>query len=190
MPMEPNRVVNPGQQETPEEQSPSSYGTPPPPPIGPPARLQWNLLFRLASPLAVITGVLSYLIFPVGLLLVLPFSLKRIIARYRPLHTGALPASQGSAIGAFMGLLSFIAFLVFPLATLSLRRAEMLNKIHELVSKAPDAQSRQIIQWFATTQGLAFIVVSAFTISLAIFLIVGALSGAWITRTRKAGLNG
>jgi len=122
--------VNPGEQETPEEQVPSSYGTPPPPLIGPPGPIQWNLLFRLASPLAVITGVVSYLVFPVGLLLVLPFSLKRIIARYRPLHTGALLPGRGAAIGAFMALLSFIGFLVFFLATLSLYRAEMLDKFH------------------------------------------------------------
>lgn len=179
--------MNPGEQETPEEHIPSSYGTPPPPPIGAPGRIQWNLVFRLASPLAVISGVMSFLVFPVGLLLVLPFSLKRIITRYRPLHTGALPPGQGSAIGAFMGLLSFIAFLVFPLATLSLRRAEMLDKFHKLAAQAPDAQSRQIIQWFATNQGFAFITTMAFIFILAIFLIAGAISGAWITRTKKAG---
>lgn len=179
--------MNPGEQETPEEQIPSSYGTPPPPPIGPPSPIQWNLLFRLASPLAVITGVMSYLIFPVGLLLVLPFSLKRIITRYRPFHTGALPANQGAAIGAFMGLLSFVGFLVFSLATLSLQRAEMLNKLHELAAQAPDAQSRQLAQWLATSQGFALFTVAILIFLLAIFLIAGALSGAWITRTKKAG---
>ncbi|HET9365714.1 MAG TPA: hypothetical protein VFP71_11960 [Candidatus Angelobacter sp.] len=179
--------MNPGEQETPEEQIPSSYGTPPPPPIGPPSPIQWNLLFRLASPLAVITGVMSYLIFPVGLLLVLPFSLKRIITRYRPLHTGALPPGRGAVIGVFMGLLSFIAFLVFFFATLSVRRAYVLDKIHQWIAQAPDAQSRQLAQWFATSQGLALIIASAIFFSLALFLIAGALSGAWITRTKKAG---
>lgn len=182
--------MNPGEQETPEEQIPSSYGTPPPPPIGPPGPIQWNLLFRLASPLAVITGVISFLAFPVGLLLVLPFSLKRIITRYRPLHTGALPPGKGAVIGIFMGLLSFIGFLVFFFATLSLYRAEVLDKFHELAAHAPDAQSRQIAQWFATSEGFALFTVATLVFFLAIFLIAGAISGAWITRTKKAGLNG
>ena len=182
--------VNPGEQEIPEEQIPSSYGTPPPPPIGPPGPIQWNLLFRLASPLAVISGVMSILVFPVGLLLVLPFSLKRIITRYRPFHTGALLPGQGAAIGGFMGLLSFIAFLVFFLATLSLRRANVLDKVHQWIAQAPDAQSRQIAQWFATSQGFTLLVISAIVFVLVIFLIAGAISGAWITRAKKGGLNG
>lgn len=182
--------MNPGEQETPEEQIPSSYGTQPPPPIGPPGPIQWNLLFRLASPLAVITGVMSFLVFPVGLLLVLPFSLKRIITRYRPFHTGALPAGQGAVIGGFMGLLSSIGFLVFSLATLSLQRAEMLDKIHQLAAQAPDAQSRQMMQWFATSEGFALFTAAILVFFLIIFLIAGALSGAWITRTKKAGSNG
>ena len=179
--------MNGGEQENPEIQPPSSYGTPPPP-AEPAARIQWGVFFRLASPLAILAGVVTYLFPPIGLFLLLPITLKRIIARYRPLHSGALRSGQGALMGAFMAALSFVAFLVFVLPTLSLSRTPMLDKIREKAAQAPDPQSQQMMLWFTTTQG--FIVFTALLIGfvLAIFLITGAVSGAVITRTKKVPL--
>ncbi|HKV93190.1 MAG TPA: hypothetical protein VJW20_11645 [Candidatus Angelobacter sp.] len=179
--------VNPGEQETPEEQVPSSYGTPPPPPIGPPGPIQWNLLFRLASPLAIITGVVTFLFWPIGLLLVVPVSLKRIIARYRPLHSGVLQTSQGVLIGVFTAVLSFVAYSVFTLPTLSLNRASVLAILRNIAAQSPYPRAQQMSEWFATNEGFIAFRIMFLVFFLALFLIAGALSGAWITRTRKAG---
>jgi hypothetical protein len=180
-------TVNPGEHENPQIQIPPPDGIPPPaPPVG---RIQWNLLFRTASPLAIITGVLSALIPPIGLLLVLPLSLKRIIARYRPFHAGGLRASQGAVIGAFTALLSFVAFLVFFLPLLSVRRADIVAWLHDRAAKLTDPVQKQTTLWFTTNEGLMTYLAFSLVFLLVIFLVIGILSGAVITRTRKRVAN-
>jgi hypothetical protein len=175
--------VNPGEDDNPETQIPPSDGTPPP--IAPPGRIQWSLFFRAASPLAVVTGVATYLFFPVGLLLVLPLSLKRIIARYRPFHSGAMQPSQGALMGAFMAFLSFASFLVFFLATLSVKREPLFKLFHDLAAQSPDPWTQQMLLWYTTSDGFIALTVWALIFCLALFLIAGAVSGALITRAKK-----
>jgi len=180
-------ALNPGEHENPETQPPS-YGAPPPP-LDLPKRIQWNVLFRLASPLAVVSGVVSALLPPAGLLLVLPLSLKRIIARYKPFHAGVLRMGQGALAGAFTALLSFVAFLVFFLPILSLRRDDIVAWLRDRAAQYPDPQQKQITLWFTTNEGLITYLAFSVVFLLIIFLIVGAVSGAWIARPRKTTLS-
>jgi hypothetical protein len=54
----------------------------------------------------------------------------------------------------------------------------MLNKIHEISAQNPDPQAQQMLQWFATPDGLiAFTVIALITILL-ICLFIGTSSGA------------
>ena len=178
--------MNPGLNENPEIQTPPSPAASLPP--GASGRIQWGLFFRAASPLAVITGVVAYLFFPIGLLLALPLSLKRIISRYRPFHAGSLRPSQGAILGAFMALLTFIAFLVFALPTLSLNRGAMLDMLREKAAETPDPQAHQLAQWFTTNEGFVFLTACGLVLVLMIFMAAGAVSGAVITRPRKRPL--
>jgi energy-converting hydrogenase Eha subunit E len=151
-------------------------------------RIQWNLFFRLASPLAIVTGVAAYLFSPFSLVLILPVCLKRIIARYRPFHSGVLQASQGALMGTFMAVLSFAAFLVFALATVSLQRAPVLDKLRAIAAIAaqnPNPKAQQMALWLPTNEGFIVFVAFAMALALAIFLISGAVSGALIMRTKK-----
>jgi len=180
--------LNPGEHESPEPQIPPPSAAPPPP-LDPPRRIQWNVLFRLASPLAVVSGVVSALLPPAGLLLVLPLSLKRIIARYKPLHSGVLRTGQGALAGAFTALLSFVAFLVFFLPLLSLRRDDIVAWLRDRAAQYPDPQQKQIALWFTTNEGLITYLAFSVVFLLVLFLIVGAVSGAWTTRPRKTTLS-
>ncbi len=111
----------------------------------------------------------------------LPLSLRRIIARYRPFHSGPLRASHGAQLGAFTALLSFAAFLVFFLATLSLHR----TAIQEYAAQRSDPQSQQLAQLAASNEGFAVLMIYLAVFGLAGLLIAGAVSGALITRPRK-----
>lgn len=173
--------MNPEEHENPEIQIPPSA----PPPPAPNGRIQWNLLFRTASPLAIVTGVVSAMLPPVGLLLALPLSLRRIIARYRPFHTGVLRPGQGAWIGAFTALLSFVAFLIFFLPVLSLRRADVLAWLRDRAAQYSDPVQKQMALWFTTNEGLMTYFAMVLASLLAIFLIAGAVSGALLARAKK-----
>jgi hypothetical protein len=175
--------MNPEEHENPEIQTPPPESAPPP--VAPVGQIQWGLFFRTASPLAILTGVMTYIFFPVGFLLVLPFSLKRIIARYRAFHPGALRPAQGAAMGAFMAVLSFVAFLVFFLATLSVNREPVLAKMRTMAAQAPDPQLQQRMLLLASNEGFIALAVFTLFLFLAVFLLVGTLSGAVITRPKK-----
>lgn len=176
--------MNPGENQTPEIHTPSSCGTPPPNPLPPnlPARIQWSAAFRLASPLAIVTGVTSALFSPITLLLVLPISLKRIIARYRPFHSALLRTGQGAAIGAFTALLSFIAYLVIMLPVIAASRGTLLEIVRKNGGPNPDPQ---LAQWYATNEGFVVSVAFAMVVVLAVFLIAGAISGAVIAKGKN-----
>jgi Na+-transporting methylmalonyl-CoA/oxaloacetate decarboxylase gamma subunit len=179
--------VNFDEHESPESQIPQSTGAPPPSTVSS-GRIQWGLLFRTASPLAIVTGVATFLFFPVGLLLVLPFNLKRIITRYRPLHRGTLNAGQGALAGIFMAFLSFLAFVVFFFATLSVNRGPMLNKLHEIAMQNPDPQAQQIMLWYTSNDGFPILIAFVLLFFLVLFLVAGGISGALITRSKRPGL--
>jgi ribose/xylose/arabinose/galactoside ABC-type transport system permease subunit len=120
--------------------------------------------------------------------LILPVCLKRIIARYRPLHSGVLQAGQGALLGAFMAVLSFAAFLVFALATVSLQRAAVLDKLRDIAAIAaqnPNPKAQQMALWLPTNEGFIVFVAFSLALALAFFLLAGAISGALITRTKK-----
>lgn len=147
--------------------------------------IQWRVFFSAASPLAALTGLLAFLFSPLTVLLVLPLSLRRIIARYRAYHPGSLRSGQGARLGAFMALLSFLAFLIFFLATISLNREPLLARIQEMAARNPDPQVQQAMLWFTTSTG--FIVITGFTlfVLLIVFEIVGMVSGALMASPSK-----
>jgi hypothetical protein len=150
-----------------------------------PGKIQWGVFFRIALPHSAIVGFLTFLLLPVGLLLVLPLSLGRIITRYRQLHAGALRSGQGARMGAFMALLSFVSFLVFAVPTISVNRAALLDMIAERARQNPDPQSQALVVWFATTPGFIFFTAISMLILLVFFLIVGMASGALMTGSKN-----
>jgi hypothetical protein len=142
--------------------------------------IQWSVFFRTASPLAALTGFLAWIFFPT-VLVAFPLSFRRTVRQYRPFHPGQLTSGQGARLGAFMALLSFFAFLILLLPTILLGRDVFLARIREMAGQNPDPQAQQMILWFTTNAGFAVLTCLVFAIFLAIFVVVGLVSGAVMT---------
>jgi hypothetical protein len=162
--------------ELPQEPSPDPLVSGPSP--VPAARLQWGIFFRLASPLAALAGFLGFLFSPLIVVLILPLCLRKTLNRYRPYHARAVSPSEGSVLGAFMALLSFAAFLIFSLATLSVKREFLQKVFQDQAAQNHDPQSQQFFAWVTSNHGFAIIMVLALFFALCVFLVTGAISGA------------
>ncbi|HZU33764.1 MAG TPA: zinc ribbon domain-containing protein [Candidatus Angelobacter sp.] len=165
---------------------PVATTTIPPPPMPRVGSIQWNAFFRIVSPMAAFAGFLTFLFLPAGLL-IFPYTTVRAIARYRPLHLGALQSGHGARLGAFAALLSFLSFLIFSLSIITVSHAALLNKLQEIARQTSDPQTLQAIQWFTTDQGFAVGMALSLTFFLLVFLILGAITGALVAnkiRTR------
>ena len=153
------------------------------PAIAHPDGIHWGAFVRIASPLAALTGIVAWLFFP-AVLIALPLSLRRTIVRYRPFHAGALTSGQGARLGAFMALLSFTAFMILFLPVILLNRAALITKIHETALQNPDPQIQQTMLWFATNTGLIVFIAFMLLFMFVIFLVIGLVGGALMTRNR------
>ncbi len=85
-------------------------------------------------------------------------------------------------MGAMMGLLSFSFFLAFFLISISFQRTQyrdiMITQLHQISAQNPDPQTQQMLQWFATPEGLITFTAIALITILLICLAVGTGSGA------------
>jgi hypothetical protein len=144
--------------------------------------IDWKYFLRTAIPLAALTDVLTMTLHPLTLFVFLPANLVWAISRYRRHRPVVIGSGQGARMGAMMGLLTFAFFLAFFLITISFQHAQyrdiMITQIHQISAQNPDPQAQQMLQWFATPDGLiAFTAIALVTILL-ICLAVGSGSGA------------
>lgn len=157
-------------------------GSPLPAELAPLVGIDWKYFLRTAVPLAALTDVLTMVLHPVAFFVLLPANLVWAIARYRRRRPIAIPAGQGARMGAVMGLLSFTFFLAFFLLSIAFQHAQyrdiMVNRIHEIAAQNPDPQAQQMLQWFATPEGLVTFTAIALVMILLISLVIGASCGA------------
>jgi hypothetical protein len=153
--------------------------------------IQWKPFARTAAPLAAFTGMLTVMAPGFGFFVLLPGSLMVAIYIYRRTRPAPMRGGQGARMGALMGLLSFIFFTVFFLVAVSLNqpkyREAIVDRIHEVAAQNPDQQAQQMLQWFATTDGLITITAMFLVFVLVFFLIIGVGSGALAVTLGKAG---
>ncbi len=180
-----------------QETTASDSGLPAPPLPGShfPAQLSttvgidWRYFLRTAIPLAVLTDVLTVALHPLALFVFLPANLVWAISRYRRHRPVAIGTGQGAKMGAIMGLLSFAFLLAYFLVGLSFLHAQyrelMVTQLHQLSAQNPDPQAQQMLQWFATPDGLIAFTVFALFSFLLICLAVGSGSGAMAIALRK-----
>jgi len=146
------------------------------------AGIEWKYFFRTAAPLAAFTGMLTVPLALLGFFVLLPASLIWTIARYRQHRPTPLRGGQGARMGACMGLLSFGFFLVFFLGAVFLNQAmyrEMIiSVVRDRAAQASDLQSQQMLQWFATPDGLITFTAVFLAFTLCCFVIIGLGSGA------------
>jgi len=146
------------------------------------AGIDWKYFLRTAIPLAVLTDVLTMTLHPLALFVFLPANLVWAISRYKRHRPLAIGSGQGARMGALMGLLSFALFLVYFLVGLIFLHAQyrdtMISQIHQISAQNPDPQVQQMLQWFATPDGLIAFTVFALVSFLLICLALGTGSGA------------
>jgi len=151
--------------------------------------IYWRYFLRTAIPLAVLTDVLTVTLHPLTLFVFLPANLVWAISRYRRQRPVVIGSGQGAKMGAMMGLLSFAFFLAYFLVGLSFLHAQyrevMITQIHQLSAQNPDPQAQQMLQWFATPDGLITFTAIALVTILLICLAVGSGSGAMAIALRK-----
>jgi hypothetical protein len=188
-----SRAADPSQEET----TASDSGIPAPPSPDSPFTAQlsstvgidWRYFLRTAIPLAALTDVLTMTLHPLTLFVFLPANLVWAISRYRRHRPVAIGRGQGARMGAMMGLLSFAFFLAFFLISISFQHAQyrdvMITQIHQLSAQNPDPQAQQMLQWFATPDGLITFTAIALVTILLICLAVGSGSGAIAIALRK-----
>ena len=181
-----SRAIEPPPQEpsAPESSLPSVPlpDSPLPAELAPLAGIDWKYFLRAAAPLAALTDVLTMVLHPLAFFVLLPANLVWAISRYRRRRPIAIRSGQGARMGALMGLLSFAFFLAFFLVSISFQHAQyrdiMVSRIHEIAAQNPDPQAQQMLQWFATPDGLVMFTAIALVTILLICLVIGTSSGA------------
>lgn len=137
--------------------------------------------------MAALTGVLTALLPLFGLFIALPASSVWTISRYRQRRPVPIRSGQGARMGALMGLISFgfyAAFFLSPGSQAKFREL-IVNNIQERAAQAPDLQSQQVLQWFATPHGFIAATAMILAMILVIFLIIGIGSGAMAAALAK-----
>lgn len=121
---------------------------------------------------------------PIGpnFILAFPFAGFLAVLFYRRWAAGAEPnPGAGFKLGALAGVFGFVVFLVLTAIdtlvrhTQSQLREQMLDAVRQRLAQAPDPQSRQVLEYFLTPQGMTLMMVVGF-IFMGIVLVV--LSGA------------
>ncbi|HXO38470.1 MAG TPA: hypothetical protein VN872_07520 [Candidatus Acidoferrum sp.] len=144
--------------------------------------IDWKYFLRTAAPLAALTDVLTMVLHPLAFFVLLPANLLWAISRYRRRRPIPIRSGQGARMGALMGLLSFAFFLAFFLLSISFQHGQyrdiMVGRIHEIATQNPDPQAQQMLQWFATPDGLVVFTSIALVTILLICLAIGTGSGA------------
>jgi hypothetical protein len=181
-----SRAIEPALQETSAPES--SLSSVPPPDSHLPSGLallvgiDWKYFLRTAAPLAALTDILTMAVHPLAFFVLLPANLLWAISRYRRSRPAAISSGQGAGMGTVMGLLSFAFFLVFFLVTVSFQHGQyrdiMITRIHEIAAQNPDPQAQQMLQWFATPDGLVTFTAIALVTILLICLVIGTGTGA------------
>jgi hypothetical protein len=144
--------------------------------------IDWKYFLRTAIPLAALTDVLTMTLHPLTLFVFLPANLVWAISRYRRHRPLAIRRGQGARMGAMMGLLSFTFFFAFFLISISFQRNQyrdiIITQLHQISAQNPDPQAQQMLQWFATPDGLITFTAIALVTILLVCLAVGTGSGA------------
>ena len=136
-------------------------------------------------PLSVLTGIVTAILPPLGFFVVLPAITILSISRYQHRRARSLRGGQGARMGALTAILSFAFFLATVSLLWGTYRPLIVNKIQEAAAQTPDAQTRQMMQWLATPEGLPVFLIMFMGMILVIFLLLGLASGALAARLSR-----
>jgi hypothetical protein len=112
--------------------------------------------------------------------------------RHQRRYAGHISAGMGARLGAVMGLLTFVFFLLLGALSISLRhngdeiREEMVKQIQQAAARTPDPQVQEMMRWFTTSQGLMVFVGFGLFLLFIVLLVsataTGAVTGAVVSK--------
>lgn len=152
-----------------------------PAPDGRAGRIHWKSYFRIAVPLALITGLAAWYL-PLGFLVFLG-SVVAGIRLYRRRHTEALLAIQGAQLGALLGLMSSVVLAFPPVVGCALDgdacRQAIVDALNKAAAANPDPRVQETMQsMLQSNRGLMELLAAGALVLIAITLLLGAVSGA------------
>ncbi|MGH9570365.1 MAG: hypothetical protein ACRD4F_12035 [Candidatus Angelobacter sp.] len=151
-------------------------------------QIQWKQYLSTAWPLAILAGLITGFLPPIGILICLPLTVVIAIRFYLKHHPGPLQAGQAAKLGMAAGVISFFSFApVFAaVVTFNARiHQQLLDAMTQAAARNPDPQAQQIMKsLIETSQGFALLIAVSlilfFFIILAFTGITGAISAALI----------
>jgi hypothetical protein len=147
----------------------------------PAVQIQWKTFWRLGLPLSVISGAAVALFLPLGLALFLA-SLIIAIHRYGRDSGAPLTASHGARLGAAMGSVAAVIFLVVVAVNIWLHfdetRRQMAQSLQQRMSGNLDPQMQQFVHWAASDQGFLFLILLSFLLAAVVIVVLSGIVGA------------
>jgi hypothetical protein len=149
-----------------------------------PAQPDSHATLRAALYAGIIGAVLCTIPLVANFLLALPFAGFISVLFYRRWSHGPEPASgMAFKLGALTGLFGFVGYLVImALSTLTSRgqnamREAMLEVLRLQRQRATDPQTRQVLDYFATAQGMIVMLVLGFAFMAIAFVVLSGAGG-------------
>jgi len=144
-------------------------------------QIHWKSFFRIAVPLALITGLAAWYQ-PLGFLVFLG-SVVVGIRLYRRRHTETLLAFQGAQLGALLGLMSSLVLAFPPVIGCALDgdacRQTVVDAVNKAAAANPDPHVQETMRsLLQSNRGLLGLLVAGAIFFMAITLLLGAVSGA------------
>ena len=128
-------------------------------------------------------AVLSIL--PLGFLLGLPLAGFLSVLFYRRRTWGAEPSpGAGFSLGVLTGVFAFGMFVVLMAIDAIVSHTgdqisrQMIEAVHRAQARSPDPQSRQMMDYFLTPQGMAVLMVLGLIVVCIVFVLLGGIGGA------------
>jgi hypothetical protein len=151
----------------------------------PPTSYNQNAALRSALHAGVVAAILSLIPLRSAFLFALPIAGFLCVLLYRRRVSGeALSAGSGFKLGSLAGLFAFALFVVLTAAATLVSHAEnelreaMLQAIRQAQSRSPDAQARQMLDYFTTPHGLMVMMILGFAFTGVMFVVLSGLGGS------------
>jgi hypothetical protein len=151
-----------------------------------PTPIDWKKFRRISLPLIAVSTLANIFLVPLGFLLFLACTMLAV-SRYRRVHPGALPASQGAKLGAVMALLSLsvpcvVAF-ILTFYNAAENQQQMVRGLQQRLPPNPDRILLHLVQWIGTYRGYVIASLISFGVVFVVLLVVASLIGALTATT-------
>lgn len=146
---------------------------------------KWRGALRPALTAGVIAAILSLLPLKVAFLLALPLCGFLCVLFYKGRNAGREPSvSAGFWLGVLSGVFGFAIFALLTAAAVlashgqSEVRGLVIQAVRQTQARSADPQARQMMEYFVTPQGLAFMMIFGIVVTGVIFALLSGIGGA------------